>query len=126
MNGSCVGLKEVGTSFIPTVSVFPSARHMTRGCLAHPAALIENTDVPAPMKNGPSAGSDAAFPEPAPFCAPVGSSGSRGPESRADHIPRQQGQPPSVEVCVCFSTGFLHLETRGLIFKMSWPLGSRY
>lgn len=99
---------------------------MTRGCLAHPVALIENTDVPAPMKNGPSAGSDTAFPEPAPFCARISFSGSRGPESRTDHIPRQQGQPPSVEVFVYFSTGFLHREARGLIFKVSWALRGRY
>lgn len=124
MNGSCVGLKEVGTSFIPTMSVFPSALHRTRGCLAHPAALIENTDVPAPMKNGPSAGSGAAFPEPAPFCARVGSSGSRGPESQADHVPRQQaGQPPSVEVCVYFSTGSCIYKQEGSFSRCLGLLG---
>lgn len=93
---------------------------------AHPAALIENTDLPAPMKNGPSAGLDSVFPQPAPCHAPVSSSGSRAPWSLVDHIPKQPGQPHSAEVCVYFSVGLLHLETRGLIFKVPWVLGSRY
>lgn len=56
-----VSLKEVGMSFIPAASVFPSVINITHGSLAHPAALIENTDAPIPVKNGSSAGSDSAF-----------------------------------------------------------------
>lgn len=56
-----VSLKEVGMSFIPAMSVFPSVLNITHGSLTHPAALIENIDVSIPVKNGSSAGSDSAF-----------------------------------------------------------------